>query len=263
MALLKVADLLDIASQCFTDAQEAADEINLSAMAESEHHYGRKNAADVQHISSRPKLSKVKTFHGLRGWATLLCFDLRRSTRRALELGPRDTYLTMHTYLPTMLELVGRGGGQVVGLRGDGAIACFGLVELDGPDAAPTKEQREEALRQAARCGTGMVEAIDAVVNRVLEANKVKGGLQIGVGIDVGNIVATNIGRGGATELTAYGNCVNGCCKNSDGNNSVVLSLDAKKQFPKSPTGRADFKRFRDRDDSFLLRYPSDYRTLS
>jgi hypothetical protein len=168
----------------------------------------------------------------------------------------------MHTYLPTMLSLVAAVDGITVGLRGDGAIACFGLVDVTAREEEPvTTEEAETAVRAACKCGDAMVRAIDAVVNRVLERGGVRGGLQMGVGIDVGNIVATNIGLGGATELTAYGNCVNKCCERSFGNNMVVLTLEARRMFPKGGGG-TQFERYPNKDDAYILRYPESYTTL-
>jgi hypothetical protein len=86
--------------------------------------------------------------------------------------------------------------------------------------------------------------------------------LQLGVGIDVGNIVATNIGLGVASELTAYGDCVNKCCKRSCGNNIVILTQEAKRMFPKSEGGRTKFRPYKGEPDAFILRYPSTYKTL-
>lgn len=259
MVLTKLNDLLLFAQDCFDEADTAAKAIRLSTFSESVKNaksYGARLLAD------EPGFSDVHTFRGMRAWGALLAFDLRRSSARALALGPKDTYVTMHTYLPTMLSIVDSAGGVVVGLRGDGAIACFGLVDLTPEGMTVTTEQAERAVSKACDCGDAMVKAIDKVVNKVLVKGGVRGGLQVGVGIDVGNIVATNIGLGGARELTAYGNCVNKCCKRSCGNNLVILTLDARKMFPTSPGGRTKFRRYKDEADAFILRYPDGYHTL-
>src|SRR5262249_4851755 len=148
---------------------------------------------------------------------------------------PHATYITMHTFLPTMLSIVANVDGIVVGLRGDGAIACIGMV-----DSSPEREGEEltnqkaaRAVAKACQCGGAMVKAIDRGVNRVLREAGVEGGLQMGVGIDAGGFVATNIGLGNARDLTAYGDCVNAACKlSSVDNNSVMLTHYAKGIFP-------------------------------
>lgn len=259
MAIAAVADLLRLAKRCRKEAEDAAKAIHLSTFTEAVK-YAKSIGARM--LGDEPAYSELPPFRGLRAWGALLSFDLRRSSARALEVGPRDTYVTMHTYLPTMLSLVECAGGIVVGLRGDGAIACFGLVELTEAGRKVKTAEADFAVGKACDCGDAMVKAIDAVVNPVLKEGNVRGGLQVGVGIDVGEIVATNIGLGDAKELTAYGNCVNKCCKRSTGQNEVVLTLDAKNMFPTDPKGRTGFRRYRDEADAFVLHYPPDYRTL-
>ncbi len=259
MPIALIADLLNFAQNCLNEAEKAAKAIHLSTFRESVDTVKNYRA---RLLADEPGYSEVKTFRGMRAWGALLAFDLRKSSARALELGPRDTYLTMHTYLPTMLSLISSAGGIVVGLRGDGAITCFGLVDQSEGEPKVSSEQAAKAVRQACRCGDAMVKAIDLVVNKVLVAADIRGGLQLGVGIDVGNIVATNIGLGSASELTAYGDCVNKCCKRSCANNGVILTLAAKRMFPKSEGGKTAFHRYKDESDAFLLRYPTTYKTL-
>lgn len=259
MPIALVADLLRFARNCFEEAEKAAKSIRLSTFNEA---VGITKNYRAHLLADEPRYSEVRIFRGMRAWGSLLSFDLRKSSARALDIGPRDTYLTMHTYLPTMLSLIDSAGGIVVGLRGDGAIACFGLVDQTEGKPKVTSEQATKAVRQACRCGDAMVKAIDLVVNKVLMEAGVRGGLQVGVGIDVGNIVATNIGLGSASELTAYGNCVNKCCKRSCGNNMVILTLEAKRMFPKSKSGRTEFHRYKDLSDAFILRYPLGVKTI-
>src|SRR5262249_10080455 len=147
-------------------------------------------------------------------YAAILSFDIRKSTDRALRIGPRDTYITMHTYLPTMLKIIDEAKGLSVGLRGDGALACFGLVDTSESPRV-TNEDCTRAVRRATNCAHAMIEAIDTVVNPVLLEGDIEGELRMGVGIDIGDIVATNIGLGDARDLTAYGNCVNKACHNN------------------------------------------------
>jgi class 3 adenylate cyclase len=259
MPIILIGDLLAFAQKCLKKAENAAKATRLSTFNESvkvTKSYGARLLAD------EPRYSEVETFRGIRAWGALLAFDLRKSSARALELGARDTYLTMHTYLPTMLSIIDSAGGIVVGLRGDGAIACFGLIDQSVGEPKVSSAQATQAVRQACQCGDAIVKAIDAVVNKVLMDANVRGGLQVGVGIDVGNIVATNIGIGSASELTAYGNCVNKCCERSCGNNAVILTLEAKRMFPKSKGGKTEFRRYKDLPDAFILRYPPTVKTL-
>jgi hypothetical protein len=262
MMIAQLAELLALAQGCFDAAKQAAKEIHLSESAQFSEITKNREKFGARLLATEPGYAEIKPFSGMKAWGALLSFDLRKSTARALELGPRDTYLTMHTYLPTMLRIIEGAGGLVVGLRGDGAIACFGIIDLTNEEVRVTSKEAEKAVRAASDCGHAMVDAIDAVVNRVLRNSGVKGGLLVGVGIDVGQIVATNIGLDGARDLTAYGNCVNTCCKRSCGNNLVILTLEAKKMFPKGKGGRTKFARYKGKDDHFILHYPGDYKTL-
>jgi class 3 adenylate cyclase len=160
-----IVDLLTFAQNCLDEAEKAAKTICLSTFNESIK-YAKSYRGRL--LADEPGYSEVKTFWGMRAWGALLAFDLRKSSARALELGPRDTYLTMHTFLPTMLSLIDSAGGIVVGLRGDGAIACFGLVDQSEGKPKVSSEQASEAVQKACRCGDAMVKAIDAVVNKVL-----------------------------------------------------------------------------------------------
>jgi class 3 adenylate cyclase len=224
MPMPSLAALQQHAQQCFDAAKKVAEEINL---------------------------------------ATFNTFTEAKS-QLAVKIGPRNMYIAMHTYLPTMLRIVEEFKGIVVGLRGDGAIACFGLVQAGDDQPRVTSEQAENAVRKACDCGDVMVKAMQKVVNPVLQYGKIMSGDGlIGVGIDVGEIVATRIGIGEAHELTAYGTAVNTCCKRSCGNDLVILTKHAKKMFPKSKGGKTRFRPYLDKPDAFILRYPADYHVLA
>jgi class 3 adenylate cyclase len=255
-----IDDLLDIAIQGFEKAKRTAEQIGLSASVTENLKYAR--TGEPQFLSDRDEYKEIEEYHGLRAWCATLSFDIRRSTARALKIGPRDTFITMHTFLPTMLALAGRKGGSIVGLRGDGAIACFGLYEMYDRDTRVPPEKIGEGVKQAGICGDAMVRAVRQVVNPVLARGGVEAGLQIGVGIDLGEIVATNIGLGGARELTAYGDCVNHACKLNSGNDTVLLSRQARYTFPKGKGGKAGFRKHPTMHDAFILEYADEFDTI-
>jgi hypothetical protein len=168
--------------------------------------------------------------------------------------------------------VIGELEGVVVGLRGDGALASFGLVDTSSGRPPVSSKKAEHAVREACRCGDAIVKTVQKAVNPVLAKAKIalgkeilgvgKGRLQVGVGIDVGDIVATRIGLGRANELTAYGVPVNHCCKRSFGNDMVILTRQAKNMFPKSKRGRTKFSPYPEVQDAFILRYPDDVHTV-
>lgn len=253
------SEILKLAQESFDKAQSAADAINLSTFTESIK-YARSSGAKM--LALEPGFSEIDTYYGIKAWGVMLSFDLRKSSTRAMEIGPRDTYITMHTYMPAMLKIVQCAKGIVVGLRGDGAIGCFGLVDLSDEGSRVTAEQSDPAIYAACDCGDAMIKAMSEVINPILKKGKIKTGLQMGVGIDAGNFVATKIGLGTANELTAYGSCVNNACKRSFGNDEVILTHQAYSLFPKKPNGKTRFPRYPGRSDSYILRYPTDYQTL-
>jgi class 3 adenylate cyclase len=260
MLVATIAELEYIAQRSLRAATHVAQSIKLSAAVTESKHYAMTDNGRV--LSNEPGYDDLPPYHGIKAWCAMLSFDLRKSSQRALEIGARDTYITMHTFLPTMLAVVAKANGIVVGLRGDGAIACFGLVETTTGNRV-TPDQAEKAVSLACDCGDAMVKTVQQVVNPLLVENEIKGNLMIGVGIDVGDIVGTNIGLGRAQDRTAYGNCVNNACKRSYGNDEVILTYRAQDMFPTNKGGKTSFPKYPGRDDAYILRYPPGYKTVA
>jgi class 3 adenylate cyclase len=216
-------------TQAYQAAREVAD--NVIVFNEME------KRAKALLLASTPRFADMANSYGEAGWSVILSVDLRGSSARAVRIGARATFLTMQTYVPTMVYLVGCSGGKVVGLRGDGLFASFGYTETRG---GPTREAAEQALIDAACCGQAMLEAVAGHVNPVLSAGGVAGDLRVGVGIDYSNIVLTRIGWQDAQELTAYGDAVNYACK-IRADNCVLLSPQAYELYRKRPDGQVTF----------------------
>ncbi|MCY2926338.1 MAG: hypothetical protein NT031_13025, partial [Planctomycetota bacterium] len=89
----------------------------------------------------------------------------------------------MHGLVPALAFLVSECGGYVVGYRGDGLIAAFGIDEFAHEKAI---SDNGRFVQEAACCGQAMLETVDGIVNILLEAWKIPGDVRIGVGIDVG-----------------------------------------------------------------------------
>jgi len=190
---------------------------------------------------------------------------MRKSTSRAVSIGPKDTFITMHVYLPTLLRVIKKSRGTIVGMRGDGAFAMFGSVAIESsePEAEVGSEKATEASRLACDCGAALITAITDAVNPVLVNGGVRGEIEIGVGIDVGDFVATRIGIERAYELTAYGYCVNNACHRSDhGHNRVVVTNKVRKMFPSSPGGQTKFSDVPSQKDAYFLKFPDSHKPL-
>ncbi len=189
-------------------------------------------------------LPVLERFEGFQAFATVLSVDLRKSSQRAVEVGARGTYITIHTYLPTMAWIVEKCRGTVSGLRGDGLCAVFGMFNIQNGDT-PTAEHRTESVADARDCATTMVEAVEEMIGpHLLEFNIGSKSrdkrMQVGVGIDLGKVVITTIGSEKSQETTAYGPPVNNACKLHDGNSEIRLTSGARDSFPTSKNGKAN-----------------------
>jgi class 3 adenylate cyclase len=210
-------------------ALETADRIRLLEEV-------RKYAAARGMVSDIPRYSRLRLTSAEKAWAAVLFMDMRDSTARAQEVGPRATFVTMHALLPAMAFLVTDAGGYIVGFRGDGLFAAFGI---DEHGANPVDRSKSDAVHEAAICGQSMIEAVSDVVNPLLDRFSLPSGIRIGVGVDFGEIVITRIGLDEAHEVTAYGDAVNMASKLSDkADGSVVISPICSDLYPSGPYGQ-------------------------
>lgn len=239
-------------------AIDAASTIHFS-FNERVQRYSRKSML----LASEPKYAELEPFYGFSAWAVILSVDLRGSSNRAVKVGAKNTYIAMHTYLPTMVKLVGEAKGKVVGLRGDGLFAAFGITELKGTGNEVSSSRAAKAVKAAIRCGKSMLEAIDMILNPLLIEEDIPAGLAIGVGVDAGHIVATNIGLSDATEITTYGPPVNHACKFCCGNMAVGVSKTAKNLYPSSPDGKLSFARDPRRQGMWIVKFPNTMQMLA
>lgn len=56
---------------------------------------------------------------------------MRSSTKRAIKIGPEQTFLTMHVYIPALLEVVKIYNGNVIDIMGDGIMVFSEVVNKD------------------------------------------------------------------------------------------------------------------------------------
>lgn len=217
----------------------------------------RMSASARGSITDLPEYKVLEHSTGRAAWAVVLAVDLRQSSWRAIHHGAENTFLTMHTYLPTMARLVKDAEGQVIGMRGDGLFAGFGVTTLTGSNSEVAPAVGSKAAQSGVRCGKAMIEAIEDIINPLLKSEGMPDGLQIGVGVDVGNVVITRIGLETANEVTAYGPPINRVCKSLTSNllNCIRVADKVKDLFPSSKGGRVTFK---PSPPGFEVVYPSD-----
>lgn len=264
---VKFDDIKAFAYEQFELAKTGSEAIKLSLNAETisrnEMVTERYGAFSAKALGDNPDFSSLEMGYGKSVWAVVLAVDLRRSTNREIRIGPKKTHLTMHTYLPTMINLVGQWNGSVVGLRGDGLIAQFGETEIiknDNTDVDP--KTATKAAKQAVRCGKSMIETIDEIINPLLEQNDIESGLAVGVGIHHSNLVVTRIGHLTASELTAYGPAVNKASKFSDRTNQIHLTAAVRDLYPKVKGGRVGFRPVGGGNSGLVVDFPSDMHML-
>lgn len=183
---------------------------------------GLKKAAVAEStlLSEVPSFKRLELGSGVKVSVAVLYVDMRGSTSRALRIGPRDTFLTMHAFLPAMAYLVNDYGGYIVGFRGDGLFAAFGL----NGDGSTDGQHYWNALRRSCKCGSAMIETVKTIVDPVLCNAGVDGEVSIGVGIDFGEIVITRIGLERTFEITAYGNASQYGCETERQSNRCYLA---------------------------------------
>jgi len=136
------------------------------------------------------------TLEGQRANLTILFSDLRGFTAIAEKLGARDTALLLNTYFDTMIPLVFAQGGTLDKLMGDAIMAFFGApVEMtDHPvkGAMTALNMTRELKKLKQRCD-------------------IKGlaGLEIGVGLNIGEVTVGNLGSHDFMNYTIVGDSVN------------------------------------------------------
>ncbi|RKI56901.1 adenylate/guanylate cyclase domain-containing protein [Corallococcus sp. AB049A] len=244
--MTKLQTLKQIVADSLNTAQQAAGKMRLDE-------------------STRVKIAKSMLTHingldslglgsGRNLWATSLFVDMRGSTKRALSLGAKKTYLTMHALLPVFSHLVEEQEGFIVGFRGDGLFAVFGINE-DGGNPLPLNKHKH--VREAAICGAQMIEATYAAINPALETLDIEPINGIGVGVDEGDIIITRIGLGSMYDLTAYGDSVNNASKLcSDSFNEVILSNSAEDLFPSGINGQVTTTPHSGKTQGMVMNFP-------
>ena len=147
----------------------------------------------VNELLKNPELLKLG---GKRTRATLLFSDIRGFTSMSASMPPEEVVSILNTYFDVMTRIVLKYDGMLDKYMGDGLMAAFGIP-------LPRKDDAERAVRAALE----MQEALKSL-NTHLKA-KLPRPLQIGIGINTGEVIAGNIGSELHTEYTVIGDPVN------------------------------------------------------
>jgi adenylate cyclase len=131
---------------------------------------------------------------GERRSVSILFGDLRGYTSIAEELPPQEAMVVLNTYLAGIIEAVYKHGGTVNQILGDGVMSLFG---------APMAY--DDHGRRAVSAALDMQRLVGAV--NIAGFDTVR--LQMGIGINTGDVVVGHIGSDQRMDYTAVGDAVN------------------------------------------------------
>lgn len=172
---------------------------SLAADLEARNAYIR--ATFDRYVSADIAESLLATSHGPRlggerRRVTILICDLRGFTPMVGQLDPELVVRVLNRYLTSMTEVIREYGGTIDEFTGDGILALFG---------APVTRD-DDALRAVA-CAVKMQRAMEHV--NVINEREGMPRLQMGVGLDTGDVLVGSIGSLVRAKYTAIGLAVN------------------------------------------------------
>ncbi len=152
----------------------------------------------VGHEVAAQAIERGRDLGGEARQASVVFVDLIGSTAMAEILPPGEVVATLNVFFRAVIDAVTAEGGWVNKFEGDGALCIFGV-----PGYQPDHAQR--ALR-AARSLHGQLQALS------LE----QPGLDAGIGVSSGTVVAGNVGSEERFEYTVIGRAVNEAARLTD-----------------------------------------------
>jgi adenylate cyclase len=145
-----------------------------------------------QEVARRALQSGVELGGELRE-ASVLFVDLIGSSALAEQEEPRRVLAVLNTLFDAVVEEVGAEGGWVNKFEGDGCLCVFGVP-------ARTADHPARVLRAARR----------------LSARLTSAGIEVGIGVSSGEVVAGNVGSSRRFEYTVIGRPVNEAARLTD-----------------------------------------------
>jgi adenylate cyclase len=127
----------------------------------------------------------------------ILFADIRGFTSFAEPLPPHDVVHVLNRYFHVVGAPILRCGGRIDNYMGDGVMALFGLDTSSAVDP----------VHRAVEAGLAMIAATDGL--KPYLASAYGRTFDIGVGINVGDVVVGSIGAIGRERITAIGDAVN------------------------------------------------------
>ncbi len=133
---------------------------------------------------------------GVRAVVTILFVDIRNFTQISENLSPQDVTAILNEYFSTIEPIIASHKGIINKYMGDGVLAVFG---------EPIKDNNH-ALN-AIKCGNEIKKKIKFLRDKLISEGKPK--IEIGIGINTGEVFAGNIGTEERLEYTVIGDNVN------------------------------------------------------
>ncbi len=146
----------------------------------------------VERIVSREDFEKI--VEGEKRYVTCLFCDIRNFTTRSERFSPKDLFLEVNEYFREIIDLIFQQEGTIDKFIGDAIMVVFG---------APIN-QTDQELR-AVQC------AID-IQHKVAQMNQLSNStdpIQVGIGINTGEVMAGCIGSDRRMDYTVLGDVVN------------------------------------------------------
>ncbi|MDX2283752.1 MAG: adenylate/guanylate cyclase domain-containing protein [Bacteroidia bacterium] len=154
-------------------------------------------------------------FEGVQREVTVLFCDIRGFTSMSESLSPREVVTFLNDYYAKMTEVVKRHGGTVNQFVGDEVFACFGV-----PVAIPNMEL------SAVHCALEMMLKREELNAKYCE--NMGRGIEIGIGINSGMVVAGNLGSEDKISYSVTGDTVNTGKRieslTKEGSNRILIS---------------------------------------
>jgi adenylate cyclase len=133
---------------------------------------------------------------GTRQRVSILVADIRGFSTLAEGLSPEQVVALLNTYLEAMTDVIERYGGTIDEFMGDGILVIFGAP-------APVEDHAERAIA----CALAMQQAMSSVNAR--NAGQGLPAIEMGVGVNTGDVVVGNIGSAKRAKYGVVGTPVN------------------------------------------------------
>ena len=219
-----------VSAQAGIAVENALTHERLTRAAEARAVYQRfMPAAIVEQILANPDSIQLG---GVNQIVTVLFADIRGFTSLSEIIEPDEVVTMLNVYFSEMVEIIFQHGGTIDKFMGDGLMALFGAPYTSPKDAA-----------NAVRAGIEMQRRLNMIRGTFARKDGSALDVNIGIGINTGNVVVGYIGSQRRTDYTAIGDTVNLAARleHEAGRGELIISETTytlvKGEFPCEPVG--------------------------